>query len=656
MFRKQILIVYLFCFITPAFSQKAFDINSPSNKIQVSVTLSDSIYYRITVSGSEVISQSAIALVTDKQTLGVRPSLARKSNRAVNDTITNLVPHKRKRIPDVYNELELQFKNNFALSFRAYNDGVAYRWTTSYKDSLIIKAEVANFNFVKADTAFIPLVVKREDSDIFHSSFEEHYVKNTLAGFSRQQIGFSPVLVHGNVNVVITESDIRNYPGMFLGGTGRNSLRGVFAGYPAEERVQGGEFKQWVVTKRHDHISRSKGSRTFPWRVIAIAENDKDLLMNDLVYRLASPPKEKDWSWVKPGMSTEEWTMGNNIYGVDFASGLNTETYKYYVDFAAKFGLEYVMLDAGWSSADDLFKITPTMDIQAIADYAKSKNVGLMMWTLSMTLDRQLEEALTMFNKLGVKCIMTDFMDRDDQKTMEFYHRIAEATTRHKIMIMFHGAFKNAGFERTYPHAVAREGVLGSEWNMWSEKATPEHNLQIPFIRMIAGHMDYQPGFLTNVNKRTFRAVADKIMSQGTRCQQLAMFVAYESPLQVFAGNPSDALREPEYTTFFASLPTVWDESAALDGKVGDYLVVARRSGKDWYIAAMSDWTARTIEVDLSFLPEGSFNATIVKDGVNANQHGSDYRIVKEDNVTKKTKLKISMAPGGGYVAKLQPQ
>jgi alpha-glucosidase len=254
------------------------------------------------------------------------------------------------------------------------------------------------------------------------------------------------------------------------------------------------------------------------------------------------------------------------------------------------------MLDAGWSSPDDLSKVTPTMNIQAIADYAKSKNVSLMMWTLAMTLDRQLEEALTRFNGWGVKCIMTDFMDRDDQKTVEFYHRIAEATARHKIMLMFHGAFKNAGFERTYPHAVAREGVLGSEWNMWSEKATPEHDLQIPFIRMIAGHMDYQPGFLTNVNKKTFRAVADKIMSQGTRCHQLAMFVAYESPLQVFAGNPSDALREPGYTTFFTSLPTVWDESVALEGKVGDYLVVARRSGKDWYVTALTDWSARTID------------------------------------------------------------
>lgn len=655
MFRKQILIVFLCCVLSPAFAQKSIDIISPSRKIQVSVTLSDSIYYQVKVNGTDLISSSAIALITDKQALGVRSSLSKQRTRTVNDTITNPVPHKRKRIPDVYNELELQFKSSFSLIFRAYNDGVAYRWVTSSKDSLIIKAEIANFNFAKTDTAFIPLVVKREDSDIFHSSFEEHYVKNLLSGFTREQIGFSPVLIHGSVNAVITESDLSNYPGMFLGGTGRNSLRGVFAGYPSEERIQGSEFKQWVVKKRHSYISRSNGTRSYPWRVIAIAENDKDLLMNDLVYRLASPPKETDWSWVKPGMSTEEWTMGNNIYGVDFQSGLNTETYKYYVDFAATFGLEYVMLDAGWSSADDLFKITPTMDIQAISDHAKSKNVNLMMWTLAMTLDRQLEEALTQFNKWGVKCIMTDFMDRDDQKTVEFYHRIAEATARHKIMLMFHGAFKNAGFERTYPHAVAREGVLGSEWNMWSEKATPEHDLQIPFIRMVAGHMDYQPGFLTNVNKKTFRAVADKIMSQGTRCHQLAMFVAYESPLQVFAGNPSDALREQEYTGFFTSLPTVWDESVALDGKVGDYLVVARRSGKDWYIAAMTDWSARTIDVDLSFLSAGNYVATIVKDGVNADQHGSDYRIVTE-TLTKNGRLKISMAPGGGFVARLQPQ
>jgi alpha-glucosidase len=351
-------------------------------------------------------------------------------------------------------------------------------------------------------------------------------------------------------------------------------------------------------------------------------------------------------------MSTEEWIVQINLHGVDFKAGLNTATYKYYIDFASRFGMQYVMLDAGWSDTNDLFKITPGLNLKEIATYAESKNIGLILWTLSMTLDRQLEEALSMFNSLGVKVIMTDFMDRDDQKMLHFYQRIAEATARHKIMVMFHGAFKNAGFERTYPHAITREAVLGSEYNMWSSKATPEHDLLIPFIRMVAGPMDYEPGFYVNANEKTFRPLDDHIMSQGTRCHQLAMFVAYESPLQMFSGNPSDALMEPDYTSFLLSLPTTWDDTKVIDAKLGDYLILARRKGDDWYLVAMTDWSGREFEVDLSFIGSGDFTASICQDGLNAAKNGRDYRLVTQ-KVNQSKKLKITMAPGGGYLAKI---
>jgi alpha-glucosidase len=439
---------------------------------------------------------------------------------------------------------------------------------------------------------------------------------------------------------------------MFLRGTGHNILRGLFAPYPAKEEIQGGEFKQPVAIERKNYIARTRGKRSYPWRVIVLAESDKDLLINDLVYRLGSPPEHNDWSWIKPGISTEEWIAGSNIYGVDFRSGLNTATYKYYIDFASEFGLEYVMLDAGWSDPEDLFKITPGMDLEEIASYAKSKNISLIFWTLSMTLDRQLDQALKMFNRLGVKAIMTDFMDRDDQEIVRFYERIAKACADHKVLVMFHGAYKNAGFERTYPNSITREAVLGSEYNIWSDKASPEHDLLIPFIRMVAGPMDYEPGFMVNANQRTFRALPDKVMSQGTRCHQLAMFVAYDSPWQLFSGNPSDAWKEPEYTKFLASLPTTWDETIVLDAKLGDYLVIARKKENDWYLTAMTDWTAREIEVDLSFLGNGSFQATIVEDGVNASRHASDYRM-RMDKFDPNKKIKINMGPGGGFVARL---
>ncbi|HEY0744139.1 MAG TPA: glycoside hydrolase family 97 protein [Chryseosolibacter sp.] len=648
---KQILTWALVLLSYTAFCQSAIEVASPSGKVKVTVMVADSLYYSVAFENGEIIQKSSIAMLTDKFNAGIKAPTPKISRRSMKENIVNLVPFKRKNIPDHFNEVTLGFKS-YSVIFRAYDDGVAYRFTTNEKGGLTVLNEVATFNFANPDTAYISLVNKRENLDIFHTSFEEPYTKSALAGLKTSQVGFSPALVKGKVNAVITESDLLDYPGMFLKGTGTNSLKGLYAPYPKTEEVQGGEFKQHVVVSRENYIAKTSGTRSFPWRVIALAKTDADLLMSDLVYRLATPAKTQDWSWIKPGISTEEWILGSNIYGVDFESGLNTATYKYYIDFASRFGMQYVMLDAGWSDPNDLFKITEGMDLEAVAAHAKSKNISLIFWTLAMTLDRQLDEAMKMFNRLGVKCIMTDFMDRDDQKMLQFYERIAKSSAEHKVMVMFHGAFKNAGLERTYPHLITREGVLGSEYNIWSEKATPEHDLLIPFIRMIAGPMDYEPGFMVNANQKTFRPLADHVMSQGTRCHQLAMFVVYESPLQMFSGSPSDAYKEVDYTTFLASLPTTWDETVVLDAKLGDYVVVARRKDQDWYLAAMTDWSARTLEVDLTFLGKGDFRAFSVKDGVNAAQHASDYRM-GYDLVNAAKKLKIEMAPGGGFVVKL---
>lgn len=648
---KQILTIILFVLSLQAFSQKNFEVSSPSGNVKVTVGIGDSVYYSIRFANEPVMERSAVALITDKFSAGVKPGSPKASRRVVKEIIVNPVPYKRKNIPDEFNELTLDFKL-YKIIFRAYVDGVAYRFSTNVKEQLTILNEVADFNFTSSDTTYISLVQKRDNLDIFHTSFEEPYTKSTLRTILSSQVGFSPVLIHGIVNTVITESDLLDYPGMFLRGTQRNSLKGLFAPYPKTEEVQGGEFKQHVVLTRENFIAKTSGTRTFPWRVIALAENDAELLMNDLVYRLATPSIAKDWSWIKPGISTEEWILGSNIYGVDFESGLNTATYKYYIDFASRFGMQYVMLDAGWSDPNDLFKITKGMDLEEISAHAKNKNISLVFWTLAMTLDRQLDDAMKMFNRLGVQCIMTDFMDRDDQKMLQFYERIAKSAAEHKIMVMFHGAFKNAGLERTYPNLITREGVLGSEYNIWSEKATPEHDLLIPFIRMVAGPMDYEPGFMTNANQRTFRPLPDHVMSQGTRCHQLAMFIVYESPMQMFSGSPSDGYKEVDYTTYLASLPTTWDETVVLDAKLGDYVVIARRKDQDWYLAAMTDWTARTLEVDLTFLAKGDYRAFSVKDGMNAAQNGSDYRM-GYDLVNSAKKLKIDMAPGGGFVVKL---
>jgi len=651
--RSQIVLIFLLVISSSAFAQKEISLLSPSGKINVTIRVADSIYYSVNTNGRPTINQSTLVLVTKERSLGVQSHLSKQSRRSVNEKIINPVPHKRKIIPDHFNELTLRFREKFAVVFRAYDDGIAYRFETFLPDSLQVNNEVANFRFDPKSMVYFPAIQKRGELDIYHTSFEEPYLKLPISDITSSQVAFSPILSDdGTIKSVITESDLIDFPGMFLTGKRSNTLQGEFAPYPEKERIQDGEFRQWVVVSRKNYIAKTQGSRTFPWRVIALAEKDADLLMNDLVYRLATPSTTNDWSWIKPGISTEEWIIGSNLHGVGFKTGFNTATYKYYIDFASRFGLQYVMLDAGWSDNNDLFKITPGLDLEELSAYAKTKNISLILWTLSMTLDRQLEPALDMFNRLGVKAILTDFMDRDDQKTVNFYTRIAEATARHKIMVMYHGAFKNAGFERTFPNAITREAILGSEYNMWSEKCTPEHDLLIPFIRMISGPLDYEPGFYRNANQRTFRPLPDMIMSQGTRTHQLAQFIVYENPLQLFAGNPSDGYNEIGFTTFLASMHTTWDDTKVLDAKLGDYVVLARKKDNDWYLAALTDWTARELTVDLSFLGDGMYRALSCADGINAEKDASDYSMGYE-LIDRNKKLDIKMAPGGGYVVKL---
>jgi alpha-glucosidase len=635
--------------------QRQFSIASPDKKLSANILVSDSLRYELLYEGKQIVKPSAIAMLTDHGGLGIAPAIASSSTRSEKQVITNSIPYKRKEIPDVYNEITMRFRQKFSLVFRLYNDGAAYRFLLSLADSVTVINEVATLSLPGADSVYFPQVQKRDELDIFHTSFEEPYRHTALLQLKTSDVAFTPVLVTGNPRLIITESDLIDYPGMFLRGTS-GGLAGLFAPYPAREKVFGGEFKQPMVVERKNFIANTSGKRAFPWRVIGIAVNDADLLTNDLVYRLASPPRG-NFAWVKPGMSTEEWIVGINLHNVDFKAGLNTASYKYYIDFASKMGMQYVMLDAGWSDPNDLFKIAPGMNLEELAAYSKNKNISLIFWTLSMTLDRQLDTALEFFSRLNCKVIMTDFMDRDDQPMVNFYHRVARAAASKEMMVMFHGAFKNAGFERTWPNSIAREGVLGSEYNIWSTKATPEHDLILPFTRMVSGPMDYEPGFMVNVNKQTFKPNQDMLMSMGTRCHQLAMFVVYESPLQLFSGNPSDALKEPEYMSFLAGIPTTWDDIQPLEARIGKYVAVARRSTStgSWYIGAMTDWTPRTFEADLSFLGPGNFVAEICEDGINAARYGSDYRF-RTENVTSSSKLKIEMAPGGGYVAKITRQ
>ncbi len=636
-------------------AQPKLQLRSPDKKILVEIKTDPGLTYSVFVDEKKILNESVIDMnLSDGRSLSVDIKKFTKNERSVREIIVAQVPVSRKYIPDEFNELSIQFSNHFSIIFRAYNDGIAYRITTSFSDSITIMKEKAAFKFIDNAHAFAPVIQKRDSQDVFHTSFEELYPYKKLDSLSGNDFMYTPVLAKTNDNIwmAITESDLDDYPGMFLQGTSTDNLQAAFAAYPLEEKMVDGEYPEMIVSKRAGYIAKTNGTRNFPWRVMLIARQDKDLPANDLVYRLASASTIKETDWIHPGKCTDEWIIDINLFNVPFRSGINTETYKYYIDFAKRFGFSRVMMDAGWSDTRDLFKINPQVNMDSLATYARSQGIGLSLWTLSMTLDRQLDSALKQFQRWGVDFIMTDFIDRDDQKTVNFYKKITEACARAKIMIMFHGAYPPKGFNRTYPNNITREGVLGSEYNAWSDKPTSAYNCTIPFTRMLAGPLDYEPGLLDNATPKMFKAIWGKVMSQTTRCQQLAMFIVYDNPMQIFSGNPSQGWLEPEFMELLGSFPTTWDTTMILQAVVADHIVTVRRHGNNWYIAGMAADKGYDASIDFSFLPAGSYKATVCRDGINADRNAMDYIIEKKD-IRSTSNINLHLAPGGGFVIRL---
>ena len=637
-------------------TSKDYELASPDHQLLVTVSVADVISYSVKYQGKLLVLPSEISMtIAPDQEIGKNAVVTNVKRNTVNQMIVPVVQEKRAEIPDHYNELILKLKSQFELHFRAYEDGVAYRFASSKPGEMTVIGEQAAFNFPPSAIIYYPQVTKRPDADIYHTSFEENYTKAAMDILPPDLFAFTPVLVcPGELpKVIVTESDLEDYPGMFLSKGPQGGLKGSFAPYPLKEVVSGGEFKQKQVVERAAFIAQTRGTRTLPWRVMLVAPSDADLLVNDLVYRLASPSKLGDPSWIKPGLSTEEWITDINLYGVDFKAGLNTATYKYYIDFAAKFGFEFVMLDAGWSDNNDLFKITPGMDMEEITRYAREKQIGLILWTQALTIEKQLDRAMEQFKKWDIKIVMTDFIDRDDQIAVNFMHRFAAECAKNQFMCMIHGAPKPAGFTRTYPHTLAREGVLGSEFNAWSSRVTPDHDLLIPFIRMTAGPMDYEPGLLEHASKEmTGKMGMERVIAQGTRMHQIAMFVVYESPLQLFSGNLSDAVREPELIHFLGDIPTVWDETIILKAELGKFIVEARRHGNEWFVGALNAWQPMDFTLPTDYLGEGTYLMETAEDGINAEKNPRDYAM-RKSTIAAGTPITIHLAPGGGFVARI---
>lgn len=659
--RLLILTLVLSVFGLNSFAQKQFILKSPDGKLSTDISVGDIVEYSVSHNGDLMLDKSPLSMkLSGGQSFGLNSKLSGTSTKSVDQQIEATI-YKRKKIKDNYNELTLKFKDGFSILFRAYNDGVAYRFIANLKKPFNVESEQAVFNFPADQKAYIPYVqiVREPLEKQFYNSFENTYTHTNLSEWDAKRLAFSPLVVEGikGKKVCIAESDLINYPGMFLyNSTASNSLTGVFAPYPKEIKQGGHNMLQGEVQSAESYIATSDGVASFPWRVIIVSEKDSELADSDMIYKLATPNKLTDTSWIKPGKVAWDWWNDWNLYNVDFETGVNNNTYKYYIDFASKYGIEYVILDEGWAVnlQADLLQVVPEIDLKELVDYATQKNVGLILWAGYYAFNKDLEGICKHYSEMGIKGFKVDFMDRDDQPMVDFHYRAAEIAAKYHMLLDYHGTYKPTGLQRTFPNVINFEGVHGLEQMKWSPETVDQvtYDVTFPFIRMIAGPVDYTQGAMRNATRDNYRPVNSEAMSQGTRCRQLAEYIIFESPLNMLCDNPSNYMNEKECTEFIASVPTIWDNTISLNGEIGKYITIARQKGDVWYIGSLTNWDERTLELDFSFLGEGKYKAEVFRDGANANRVAKDYKREIID-IPSNHKLPISMAQGGGFVIKI---
>ncbi len=650
---KKIIFILISTIIVLNISAKDLVAQSPDGKIAVTVTIEKAISWKADLEGTNIIAPSSISMTFGNNTvIGENPSL-KSSSITKTDRQIDAVIYKKKKIADQYNELNMKF-GDYSLIFRVYNDGVAYRWITDFKfkGDVIVQSEKADFNFAGKDHDAVVGYVRADKKDVYYQSFENEYQFIKLRDMSDFWPAFAPILVGmpNGVKVAVTDADLMDYPGMFLKRTGEATLSGNFAPFVLEEKQGGHNNLQAFVVKRADYIAKTTGKRTYPWRTVIIAKEDKDLLNNDMVYKLATPCQIEDISWIKPGKLAWDYWCAWNIYGVDFRAGINTDTYKFFIDFASENNIDYVLLDEGWAESTDIMKVVLDIDLPELIDYANRKNVSLLLWGGWVPLDQKMDEALKHYSEMGIKGFKVDFMDRDDQRVVEFCTRLAGKAAEYKLLIDYHGCYKPTGLQRTYPNVINFEGVYGLEYLKGDYPDMPKNDATIPYLRMLAGPVDYTQGAMFNANEKSYKGIWAMPMSQGTRAHQVALYIVFESPLVMMADSPNNYMKEQETTDYITQLPTIFDQTIAIAGKVGEYAAIARQKDDKWYVGAISDWKEREITLDFSFLSQGLWKAEIFRDGINADRNGNDYKI-EEKNIVSGEKLKVKIAPGGGWTA-----
>lgn len=645
MIMKRVVLAVLlsaFCISLSAVN-KSVTLRSPDQKNVVEIQYAGNAFrYSLFREGTLIFTTEQISLkVGDKLWTGLdqTPKIVRKS---VSSTVVPSVNRKMREIKEEYNQIVFSY-SRYDLEFRSYNDGIAYRFVGK-KDSVEeIGSEKSGFRF-KEDCLSYTLLTKN-----LQNWFEENYTLRKLSDLPKDSLSIVPVMVEAsNCNVLLAEANVRDYACSYLRPNGEG-FDYVSADYPKEESFFDGTNKIYA-TSRYDYVVKSTSKRSFPWRVAGVFDKGKDaeMLHSELIY-LLSDRTTVDYSWIKPGKVLWDWWNHNNIYNVSFKAGINTQTYLYMVDYAAEHGFEYVLIDEGWSAKDDLLTLNSATDIPKICQYAENKGVGICLWAKWINVDKQLEEAFDMMSSWGVKGVKIDFMDRNDAKMLSFYERVAKKATEKKLLVDLHGSYPSDGLSAMYPNLMTREGVLGLEYDKWSNRATPSHQLIIPFLRQWVEAMDFTPGAMLNVQPEQFRINAEEPMSQGTRCHQMAMYVVYESPLQMISDSPSKYDENSPWLPFLRKVPTTWDETIPLFGEVGKNLAVARRKDGDFYVGVMSAESARDTVIDFSFLPEGCYSMKCYFDGVNADSNARDYS-VQTVAVNNSTRFPFHLARNGGFV------
>jgi len=628
------------------YAQKVVTAKSPDGQTSVSVTLADRIYYDVVSHNETLLKRSVIGMRLRDKTLGANPVLKKKSIRAVKETVKPLLPLKFSEVDNRYTLLSMEMKGGYAVDFRLYNDGIAFRMRTSLPGEIEVMQENTVFQLAED----CDLVLQQPSG--FKTSCEENYsIVKSQAWKAEDRMSELPVLIMGkNQKILLSEFDLCSYPGLFLKGNGDNSLSAIQPKVPLAYEDDGDRSHR--ILKEADYIAKTSGTRNFPWRYLLMTQEDGRLAENTMPMRLAQKCQIEDTSWIKPGQTCWDWLNGIP-YGPDvtFKSGINLATYKYFVDFASRHGVPYIIMDEGWAlDTRDPFRTNPEVDLPELIRYAKEKHVGIFVWLPWLTVEHHMD-LFEKFEAWGIVGTKIDFMDRQDQWMIDFYDRVAKEAAKHHIMIDFHGAFHPSGLEYRYPNVLTYEGVRGMEYN---GGCTPKNTVWFPFLRNAVGPMDYTPGSMLCYQPEDYHGNRPICAGMGTKVYNMAVFVLFESNLQMLMDNPCRYDKWPDCRDFLTSVPVNWDETRVLAAEAGQYIVMAKRKGQKWFIGGITNDKERELDVTLSILPEGkNLQMTSFVDGINANRIAMDYRMEKT-SVNKATKLPIKMARNGGFAGVIE--